>query len=59
MLTRIEIIEMAKRVARRLAANQTGVVPAAEKHVRRLAYLKKGQKEPAEAKTRQEAKAKA
>jgi hypothetical protein len=40
MLKRKDVIAAAKRVARRLAANETGVAPLKEKHVRRLATLK-------------------
>jgi hypothetical protein len=40
MLKRAEVIAATKRVARRLAANETGVAPLREKHVRRLAALK-------------------
>ena len=40
MLTRAEILAATKRVARRLATNETGVAPLKEKHVQRLATLK-------------------
>jgi hypothetical protein len=40
MLKRAEIIAAAKRVQRRLAANEVGVAPIKQKHVQRLATLK-------------------
>ncbi len=41
MLKRAEILAATKRVARRVAANETGVAPLKEKHIRRLAELKR------------------
>jgi hypothetical protein len=43
MLTRAEVLAMTKRVARRLAANETGVAPANAKHLRRFTQLKRQQ----------------
>ena len=40
MLKRAEILAATRRVARRLATNETGVAPLKEKHVQRLAVLK-------------------
>lgn len=40
MLTRAEVVAVTKRVARRLAANETGVAPANAKHRRRFLMLK-------------------
>ncbi len=45
MLKRAEILAAAKRVARRLAANETGVAPLKDKHIRRLAELKRKEEE--------------
>ena len=45
MLKRAEIVAATKRVARRLAANETGVAPLKEKHVQRLATLKQRDEE--------------
>jgi hypothetical protein len=45
MLKRAEILAATKRVARRLAANETGVAPLKDKHIRRLAELKRKEEE--------------
>jgi hypothetical protein len=45
MLKRAEILAATKRVARRLASNETGVAPLKDKHIRRLAELKRKEEE--------------